>query len=67
MSNDTCVYIIIYVANRITLKTTTLIKQDKFVFPLWSNSQQRLNEGQEDSVLTAVSNKFQLIQGPPGY
>ena len=34
---------------------------------LWSDTHdQKLNEAQSDSLYTAMGNKFQFIQGPPG-
>jgi len=45
----------------------TQIRQDPLVYQLWSGRQpQQLNKEQEEAVETAVQNKFQLIQGPPG-
>ena len=44
---------------------TTPIKQDPSVFALWSSTKE-LNSEQRNSVFTAIKNKFQLIQGPPG-
>ena len=42
------------------------IFKDKSVLALWSNGHHRLNREQTQSLRTAVKNKFQLIQGPPG-
>ena len=53
-------------ARHVVLTTNTLIKRDKLVLSLWPHGQQQLNKEQEESVMTAIENKFQLIQGPPG-
>ena len=43
------------------------IRQDPLVYELWSGRQpKQLNREQREAVETAVQNKFQLIQGPPG-
>ena len=48
-------------------KKTALVKRDPLVFALWPNTQNRnLNGKQNSSLLAAIKNKFQLIQGPPG-
>ena len=53
-------------ANRSVQKKMSRIKQDPLVFALWSHGQQQLNGKQRNSLLAAIKNKFQLIQGPPG-
>lgn len=52
-------------AKRSASKKKSRIEQDPLVFTLWTRGQ-KLNMEQSDSLFTAIKNKFQLIQGPPG-
>ena len=63
--NNYCLLTFLLLAHHSVLKKTTLIKRDPLVFALWSNTK-KLNGTQCSSVYTAIRNKFQLIQGPPG-
>ena len=42
------------------------MKQDAVAMNLWNKSQKQLNREQSESVKLTTTNKFQLIQGPPG-
>ena len=46
-------------------KALQVLKEDKLAHKLWTHDI-RLNSGQIEAIKQAVTNCFQLIQGPPG-
>ena len=67
IASYSCVYNHTFLtANHSAINKAQRIRQDPLVFGLWSHDQRELNEEQRDSIFTAIRNKFQLIQGPPG-
>ena len=43
-----------------------MLKEDKLAHKLWTAGGIQLNPGQTEAIERAVTNCFQLIQGPPG-
>ena len=46
-------------------KALQVLEKDKLAHKLWTHDIQ-LNSGQIEAIEQAVTNRFQLIQGPPG-
>lgn len=42
------------------------LHEDDFALKLWNTTRSSLNSSQKKAIKLAVSNRFQLIQGPPG-
>lgn len=63
-------YIFILLANRVDLTQVTQFKRNQVepILRLWplSHNSRALNDSQLYSIMLAIKNKFQLIQGPPG-
>ena len=47
-------------------KALQVLKEDKLAHKLWTAGGIQLNPGQTEAIERAVTNCFQLIQGPPG-